>query len=53
MHEMMKGSKVTADQLKSQALKMYGEIVDGGKLQVYGASLDDVDFDKIVAMWAR
>jgi hypothetical protein len=34
-------------------LQLYKEVVEGGRLGVYGASLDDVEFDKVVAYWAR
>ena len=53
MHEAMEGSEATVNELQSRALRLYKEVVEGGKLSVYGASLDDVDFDKVVAIWAR
>lgn len=53
MHEAMEGSEATINDLQSRALKLYKEVVESQRLSVYGASLDDVDFNKVVAMWAR
>ena len=53
MHEAKGGSAATANTLQSRALQLYKEVVEGGRLGVYGASLDDVEFDKVVAYWAR
>ncbi|KIV81666.1 hypothetical protein PV11_03835 [Exophiala sideris] len=53
MHELIGDSVTVTAGLQSRAEVLYKEVVEGGKLSVYGASLDEVDFDKVVAMWAR
>lgn len=53
MHEAMEGSEATVNELQSRALKLYKEVIEGGKLSVYGASLENVDFDKVIGIWAR
>lgn len=53
MYESMEGSKAEIEEQRSQALKLYKEVVESGRLSVYGASLEVVNFDKVVAMWAR
>jgi len=38
---------------ESRALALYKEVVESGRLAVFGATLQDLDYNKVVAFWAR
>jgi len=38
---------------ESRALALYKEVVESGKLAVFGATLQNLDYNKVVAFWAR
>ena len=53
MEETKGAPEVVVKELELRALELYEQVVKDGKLAMYGASLDDVDFEKVVGIWAR
>jgi hypothetical protein len=53
MYEAMGEPEAIVNDYQSRALELYKEVVESGRLSVYGASLEELNFDKVVSVWAR
>ena len=52
MYDAMGDMEDTVEDLRSRALKMYTEVVESGRLAPLGATLENVDYDKVISVWA-
>lgn len=53
MHKAEGAPESAVNEFESRSLKLYKEVIQAGKLSVYGASMEEVNFDKVVSLRSR